>query len=480
MPNNFQLTGELGLISDRNFIEQYYEAEWDTRKDQTTDLELKQIVGDHSWSAYTAVRLNPFFTESNWLPRLDDFALGQSFLGDRLTWYEHSNAGYAQYRVLSTPTQPTGTVPFAYLPWEVNSLGQPANVQGQQLVTRQEVDAPFDLGPFKFSPYAMGELANWGQDLNGDQLNRAWGQTGLRGSIPFWAANSNIESPLLNVHGIAHKMVFEIDASVSDTNKRMTQLPLYDALDDNSQERYRRRFAFLDYGGTTPFRFDPRSYALRNGLQNWVSSPVSAIADRLAAVRFGLRQRWQTKRGPVGNRRIIDWIVLDTNAVYFPNPARDNFGQAFGLVNYDFRWHVGDKLTVLSDGGYDFFAQGQRTFTIGATVAQPPRLNWNVSFRSLNGPFTYNYVSLTHTYMLSPKWMYTAGTSFALGQQNIGQNISITRIGESFATNVAFYVDNTKNNYGFNFMVTPRFLGPQMLRRVGAGSVPMAGLTGLE
>jgi hypothetical protein len=257
-------------------------------------------------------------------------------------------------------------------------------------------------------------------------------------------------------------------------------LPLYDALDDNSQERYRRRFAFLDYGGTTPFRFDPRSYALRNGLQNWVSSPVSAIADRLAAVRFGLRQRWQTKRGPVGNRRIIDWIVLDTNAVYFPNPARDNFGQAFGLVNYDFRWHVGDKLTVLSDGGYDFFAQGQRTFTIGATVAQPPRLNWNVSFRSLNGPFTYNYVSLTHTYMLSPKWMYTAGTSFALGQQNIGQNISITRIGESFATNVAFYVDNTKNNYGFNFMVTPRFLGPQMLRRVGAGSVPMAGLTGLE
>jgi hypothetical protein len=89
-------------------------------------------------------------------------------------------------------------------------------------------------------------------------------------------------------------------------------------------------------------------------------------------------------------------------------------------------------------------------------------------------------VTLTHTYMLSPKWMYTAGTSFALGQQNIGQNISITRIGESFVTNVAFYVDNTKNNYGLNFMVSPRFLGQQMLRRIGAASAPMAGMTGLE
>lgn len=478
---NMQLTGELGWISDPNFLEQYYEAEWDQRKDQTTDLELKRIVENRSWSVYSAVRLNRFFTETNWFPRLDHFTLGQSILGDRLTWYEHTNVGYAQYKVLSPQAPQTyGNVPFQLLPWEQNSLGQAANVQGQQLVTRQEIALPVDLGPFKFSPYAIGELANWGQDLNGNQLNRAWGQAGLRASIPFWAANSAIESSLFNVHGIAHKMVFEVDASASDTNQRMTQLPLYDALDDNSQESYRRRFAFYDYGGLTPFKFDPRSYALRNGLQNWVSSPVSQVADRLSTVRFGLRQRWQTKRGPLGNRRILDWVVLDTGAVFFPNPGRDNFGQQFGLVNFDFRWHVGDRVTLLSDGMYDFFAQGQRTFTVTGSVSQSPRLNWNVSFRSLNGPFTYNVVTLTHTYMLSPKWMYTAGTSFALGNSNIGQNVSITRIGESFITNVSFLVDNTKNNYGFNLMISPRFLGQQLLRRVGGGSAPAPSMAGLE
>ena len=45
LPNNFQLTGEVGLISDFNFLEQYFEREWDQLKDQSTDLELKQYRG---------------------------------------------------------------------------------------------------------------------------------------------------------------------------------------------------------------------------------------------------------------------------------------------------------------------------------------------------------------------------------------------------------------------------------------------------
>ncbi len=68
LPNNFRLTGELGLISDYNFQEQYFEQEWDQFKDTTTDLELYQIVNNASWSIYGQVRLNDFYTETNWLP----------------------------------------------------------------------------------------------------------------------------------------------------------------------------------------------------------------------------------------------------------------------------------------------------------------------------------------------------------------------------------------------------------------------------
>ncbi len=118
LPNNFRLTGELGVISDYNFQEQYFEQEWDQFKDTTTDLELYQIRNNGSWSVYGQVRLNDFYTETNWLPRLDHYQLGQSLLGDRLTWYEHTNVGYAQNLIQQAPTNPADLAQFGYLPWE--------------------------------------------------------------------------------------------------------------------------------------------------------------------------------------------------------------------------------------------------------------------------------------------------------------------------------------------------------------------------
>lgn len=477
LPDRMKLTGELGIQSDRNFLEQYYEAEYDLRKDQSTDLQLKQLNNNRSWSVNTDVRINPFVTDTNWLPRGDHYMLGQSLLGDRLTYYEHSSAGYAQNRITDLPTNPEDLANFNLLPWE-----QFGNHQGSRFTTRHEIDAPFDVGPFKFVPHVGGELDHWDQNLAGDATNRAWGQAGIRGSIPFWSANPNIESELLNVHGIAHKMVFSADASISASNVNLTTLPLYDPLDDNAQELWRRRFSQFTYGGVTPIQFDSRLYALRAGIQDSVTTPVPEVEGNMAAVRMGLNQRWQTKRGPPGQRRIIDWIVLDVNAVYFPNPARDNFGATFGLVNYDFRWHVGDRVTITSDSIIDFFSQGQRTLNVGATLQRSPRVNWYIGFNSMNGPFTYDSVTLSHSYQMSPKWLYNSSTSFALQQpSNVGETFGVSRIGEAFIMNLSFYVDSNKSNYGFNYMIAPRFLGPKMLRKInGAGGVPIAGANGLE
>ena len=49
-------------------------------------------------------------------------------------------------------------------------------------------------------------------------------------------------------------------------------------------------------------KFDPRFYALRYGLQDWVTSPSDEIADDLAAVRVGMHHRLQTKHGRAGRR----------------------------------------------------------------------------------------------------------------------------------------------------------------------------------
>ena len=80
-----------------------------------------------------------------------------------------------------------------------------------------------------------------------------------------------------------------------------------------------------------------------------MSSPSTEIAGDLAAVRMGVRQRWQTKRGSRASS-VVDWMTFDTQGVVFPDPNRDNFGTAIGLVNYNYRWFLGDRTTVVSDG----------------------------------------------------------------------------------------------------------------------------------
>src|SRR6201999_3602296 len=99
-------------------------------------------------------------------------------------------------------------------------------------------------------------------------------------------------------------------------------------------EMTRRYFAMMNYaGGLLPPQYDPRFLLLRR-----TASPITQTTDIQATIetlRMGIHQRVQTKRGPEGRRRIIDYLVLDVDTTYFPNANRDNFGTPFGQTNYN-------------------------------------------------------------------------------------------------------------------------------------------------
>lgn len=474
LPDHFQFTAELGLVADRNFLEQFYEYEWDTFKDQSTGLELKQLYDNTSWAIAADVRLNDYFTQTSQLPRFDQYWLGESLLGDKLTWYQHTSAMYAQLGVAQTPTDPVELAKFQLRPWEVAA-------RGERVVTTHELDLPLTLGPAKIVPYVMGQAGHWGEVINGDDEQRLYGQAGIRAALPFWSVNPDVRSELLNLNGLAHKVVFDVDASFSDANRDLNQFPLYDNLDDDSQEAFRHRFWINTFGGAIPPQFDERSYAVRSGLGGNVTNPSAEIEDDLAAVRFGVRQRWQTKRGPPLNPRIIDWIMLDTEAVFFPRADRDNFGEDFGLARYDFRWHVGDRLTFLSDGGFDFFAQGQRTVSAGMQLSRVTNGSLYLGYRSLAGPFDMQVLISSLSYRLSPKWAGMASVSYDFsGSGTIGNAFSLTRIGESFLLGANFAYDAYKDNFTAMLTLQPRFMSQMAQKSLGGLIVPPVGASGLE
>lgn len=493
--DHWTVQGEVGWLSDRTFLEQYYENEWDNDKDQTTGVRIKRIYDNQALSIEANARINDFFTETEWLPRADHYWLGQPLLGNSLTWFEHSQAAYANIGLASEPTNMQLATEWTLLPWEFDTApaAMPIDAAGERLVTRQEIDYPLNFAPVKVVPYALGELAHWGADLNGNDIQRAFYQAGVRASIPFWAADPTVRDPLFNLTGLAHKVVFDAEFSYADANRDITELPLYDQLDDESIVEFRRRLFFAPYaGGLAPYymfgvptvidpRFDPRFYALRTGIQSWVTSPTTEIADDLTAVRLGMRHRLQTKRGPLGQQHIVDWVTFDSNATWFPDANRDNFGQGIGLVDYDFRWHLGDRFTVLSDGAADFFTDALRTVAIGVLVNRPARGNVYLGFRTIDGPFQAHVVNATLNYRMSTKWIGSASTSVDFGDGgNIGQSFAVSRIGESLIATIGAHYDESKDNVGINFLIEPRFLPNLGVTRKTGIEVPPVGLQGLE
>ncbi len=198
----------------------------------------------------------------------------------------------------------------------------------------------------KVVPYALGELGYWGQDLTANDLTRAYYQAGIRATLPMWAVDSEAESTLWNVHGLAHKVEFQAEYLHAQSSQSMDQLPLYDPLDDWQIEDFRRRFVVNTFGipavpppgfrGPPP-RFDERFYALRTDMEGWVTAPSMEIADNLDELRLGVHQRWQTKRGPADCPHIIDWIEFDTDFTIFPDATRDNFGSIARPVGLQLR-----------------------------------------------------------------------------------------------------------------------------------------------
>ena len=138
-------------------------------------------------------------------------------------------------------------------------------------------------------------------------------------------------------------------------------------------------------------------------MQRWVTASSTEIMDDLSQLRVGMNHRWQTKRGLPGSERIVDIIDLDTSFIFYPKPDRDNFGEDVGALTYDFRYHVGDRLTLLSDGYFDVFSQGLKMISAGAQISRPGRGDAYLGMLSIEGPISANILNGYTNYRMNEK-----------------------------------------------------------------------------
>ena len=454
LPDGFTVQTQVSALSDHNFLEQYYKQEFDRELNQSTFVYVKEQPERENWAVTGLVepRIRDWVTETEQLPSVNGRLIGESFL-DHFTYNAWAGAGY--YNLLSSSDVTRS-----------NSIEKPVSPTDQddgtgRFFLQQELSAPFYLGPVKTVPYATLLLADYTNDLDGNEVGRVYGGGGVRASVPFTRLYPDVTSELFNVNGINHKIVVSANYFVANSNVPYTDLPQLDRLNDDATDQALRDLRPVDpalyptvgkFLATSPL-FDPQVYAIRN----LVDSSIDTL-NQINELQFDVRQRWQTKRGFPGDQHIVDWMTLDLSGTFFPEPDHDNFGQSFAFLQYDYIWNLGDQTALTSSGWIDPIDNGPRVFSIGAFLNRPDRTSFYLGYTEIE-PIDSRAISAAVTYIISPKYAITGATTYDFGNaEALSSSLSATRIGKDLQLTLGFTYNALTNNFGLLFEIVPNLL----------------------
>lgn len=233
------------------------------------------------------------------LPEIGIARIGDDLLEDIAPgWLNHTwNADYAHMRLrfqeirprsvgLVAPSQSNRA--FGVDPWE--PISDAARSQGlnesfvNRFDTRHELSSKFNAGPIHISPYLVGRFTAYDTDFESyspgeDDEMRLWGAAGVRFSTSIHRVENSVESRTFDLHRMRHIIEPSVTVWHAATTVNSDDLPVYD--DD-----------------------------------------VESLLDG-SAVRVGLNQTWQTKRGAPGRWRTVDVFTLDAEYGWFSEEADD-------------------------------------------------------------------------------------------------------------------------------------------------------------
>lgn len=460
LPLGFSVQAQVAALSDQNFLEQYYSNDFLNGPNQETFLYVKQQNGIWAWSVLAEDNLQPWMTHTNWLPKADGYVLGLKIF-DLFTYNVHGSAGYGQVR-------PTNTVPFNYFETlQTNTTGRFDLIQ--------DISLPFTLGAFNIVPYAAVDLTNYTEDLTGADRSRFYGGAGVRASIPFSRLYPDVRSDLFNVDGIFHKIVASVNAYAAHSDTPLSRLPQLDMLNDNTTDQTLRDIRAWQpvFNPSNAFfltskLYDPQIYALRR----LVDTNVDTL-DSMQVIQLDLRQRWQTKRGDPAQEHVIDWMTLDVRASLYPQAQKDNFGNVWGDIEYDWVWNIGDRTALVSNGWFEPIDHGPRIFNVGMYIGRNDRTNFYLGYRQID-PLQSRAVVTSLTYAFSAKYAVTFGSNFDFGNNIQSNSLMVTRIGTDLTVSLGFTYNSIVKTFGVQFEIVPNLL-PMTGRLPGTGGFGTAG-----
>ncbi len=429
LPKDWMLQAEISYLSDRNFLEQFHPSDFWTGKEQETLIYAKKQKDNWALTALGKWRLNDFQTQTEAYPDVGAYLIGQSLWQDRLTLYKEAHLGIIRFR----PDR------------DLDTPASDPTVRGD---ARIEVNMPFAIGPVRFLPSAANRITAWSDTPNEGALCRSWGKVGLDAQTHIWRIYNNVDNRLWDLHRIKH--VITPYGSVF--------------------------FSCTDVQPDRTYAFSPET---------------EQYIHRLGGGTLGVRQLWQTKRGPEGNRHIADWLRLNLAMSLFDDdftqmPAdgryyasRPEYSLARNAVNGDAAWYISDSTILLGDFNYDIDSGDIGKANVGLTVLRDPRLKYYVGVRYINaldsavGTFGASY-QINRKYRVSIFEQYDFDWKSG---DNLSTTVTLTRKFPRLYVSLSFGYDATYDDVTMMVSVWPEGI-PEA--RIGTSKVSLLQRTNEE
>lgn len=412
LPQDWELTLELSYISDENFLEEYFEKEFDTGKAQETLIYLKKQVDNWAFTLLAQWRILDWLTQTEHLPEAAFHWIGQPLFGTPATLFTSTRVGAVRFRR-------DERLDFRRLPFD-NTRDTDITFRAD---SRNEVTLPFSVGPVNVVPFVVARGSWWDGTPTRGSEGRYFGSYGVRSSLYLSRAWPEFASRLWDFDGLRHIIKFDVTAWGSHSNVGSAQL--------------------------TPFDFG-----------------VETIDD-FGGVALGVRQRFQTRRGPPDARRVVDWLTIDLEAGLFGGETSKAFshGTAFTYrpeisipenhVAGNLIWRISDTTAFLSEFNIDLDRGAAATVNASLAVERTPRLAYFVGYRFI-GETDSNLFGFGGNYRISRKHTVAVRNYYDLERgENAEFAITYIRRFPRWFVATTFELNDAEDNVGVSLSAWP-------------------------
>ena len=428
---DWQVSLELSYVSDRGFLEEFFESEFDNDKEQETLLYLKKQSENKAFSALIQPRILDFTTQTERMPDLGLFVIGEP-IGPPVTggtWFSENRLGYVRFR----PADQT----FREFLRDGRAIGSGSVGRAD---SRQEIGLPIDVGPVRFVPFVSVRGTAWDDSPTEGGVLRALGTYGVRGTIYLSRVYPDVRSTLFDLDGVRHIIKPDVTAWVSHTNRDSREL----------------------------FPFD---------------ETVERI-DEVDGVALGLRQRWQTRRGGGRTRRTVDFLTLDVEVALFNDAPSDEITNGYtsysrpensiaqNYVNSSVIWRLNDRTALLSELNYDLNDGEVDILNVSLAVERSPRFSYLVGYRLIEESDS-ELLGIDMNYRLTEKHTLALRELFDLAEgRALDFTVALIRKFPHWFGAISFAFDEPEDDFGISLSVWPEglpeaTLGSRRFTRLG-------------